>query len=176
MADWKSLIDPKLKAEFERQGPDPRAAQRNRDRFIKSLDTAARQFGSTEPTKGKKMWKAANNVVEFSPKSGNGPVLLNGSETHYIPSERFPAFLEALKQSVSAGELDDALEASAGAEGASSGEKKPRKERKLGDQSKANIKLGGYRRGGMSDKDAKARLKEEGFSDEIIAAAFARKK
>lgn len=176
MADWKSLTDAKLKADYEKQGPDPRAAERNRERFIKSLDTAARQFGSTEPTKGKKMWSAANNVVRFTPKTNNGPVLLNGSEEVFVPSERFPAFLEALKQSVSAGELDDALQAPTGAAGASSGEKKPRKERKLGDQSKANIKLGGYRRGGMSDKDAKARLKEEGFSDEIIAAAFARKK
>ncbi|PZU07657.1 MAG: hypothetical protein DI606_16375 [Sphingobium sp.] len=121
MADWKSLTDKKLKAKFEETGPDPRAAEKLRARFSKSLDTALNQFLATEPTRGKKSWKAANNIVEFKPTFGGEPVALDGDTTLYIPSERFDAFIKALKASVEAGELDDALNGVASTKSVSGG-------------------------------------------------------
>jgi len=171
MASWKDFSDAKLKKEFEKKGPDPRAAEKLRSRFTKSLDTALGQFLATEPTKGRKMWKAQNNVVEFSPVFNGSPVSLDGETTLYIPSERFSDFVGALKQSVAAGELDAVLE---GPEGVKTTAKSGGT-RTFSDQSRLNIRVGGFRRGGMDDAAIKAKLKGEGVDGKLIDAALARK-
>lgn len=169
MSDWKSLTDKKLKIKFEETGPDPRAAEKLRARFSKSLDTALNQFLSTEPTRGKKSWKAANNIVEFKPTFGGQPVSLDSETTLYIPSERFDAFIKALKASVDAGELDAALSAPAGEASTKSGAtKKPAAVRSTSSDPLTNIRRAfGNRMGksGQSAAEAAAALKADGKYD-----------
>lgn len=99
--DILALVDAKLKDVFEQTKPDP---SKLRAPAIKRLDTAKTQFLATEPTRGRKIWRAKNNVVEVAL-----PFALNGETTVYVPSERFPDFVDKLKAAVEAGELDAEL-------------------------------------------------------------------
>jgi hypothetical protein len=169
---WKSLIDPKLKSEFEKTGPDPRAAEKVRAKFNTGLDKALASF-KAGTTRGRQQWKKNNGVVEFSPTLGVAPVALDGATTLYIPEGRFEAFIGALKQSASAGELDAALQAPTGKSGAAA---KPRQTRNVSEESRLNIRIGGFRRGGKSDAEIAKLLKGEGVEDAKIKAALAYKR
>lgn len=109
---WAKLVDDKLEAEFNRKGPDPRAGEKLRAKLLQSIETAKRQFQATEPAKGKKMFKVNNSVVAFSPTIGGNALSLAGKTTLYMPSERFPDFLDALSTDVREGKLDELLEQS----------------------------------------------------------------
>lgn len=173
MSDWKSLIDPKLKKTFETQGPDPRAAEKLRQKFTTGLDKALASY-KAGVTKGRKAWKEANGVVEFTPSLGGEPIALDGETTLYVPAERFEAFITSLKQAATAGELDASLQAPAGKTAApAQGE---RKTRNVSEESRLNIRVGGFRRGGKSDADISKLLKAEGVDDAKIKAALAYKR
>lgn len=97
-----TLTDNKLREAFLKPEYDPTKA---RAKVIASLDKAVEQFGRIEPTKGKKMWKVNNKVVELSL-----PFALNGDHSFTIPAERFPDAVKNLKAAINAGELDKELE------------------------------------------------------------------
>lgn len=183
MADWKTLSDPKLKSDFEKVGPNPLTALKAREKFVKSLETAKAQFASPTPTKGFKTWKVNNGVVEFKPSVGRNAIQLGGASTHYIPEERFGSFVDAVIASVKAGELDQEIQNPLSASvvalskalnsGKSSGEKKTRN---VSEESRLNIRVGGFRRGGKSDAEITKLLKAEGVEDAKIKAAIAYKR
>lgn len=109
LKDLVGLIDNKLKDVFASKPYDPTAARKP---VLKAIERTEEQFGAVPPSKApNKWWKAANNVVEFSPKVGGSPLLINGEATNYIPSERFPDFLKAFRQAVEAGDFDKEIEA-----------------------------------------------------------------
>lgn len=101
LKDILALVDDKLADVFHSTKPDP---AKLRAPAIKRLDTAKTQFLATEPQRGRKIWRAKNNVVEVAL-----PFALNGEATVYVPSERFPDFVDKLKAAVEAGELDAEL-------------------------------------------------------------------
>lgn len=100
-----ALADDKLHEVFHRKPHDPEKARKP---IIKGIDRTNDQFASATPVKGRKWFKVANGVVEFTP-----PFVIGGKTTHYIPSERFKEFLGHLKTSVTGGELDKEIEAGA---------------------------------------------------------------
>ena len=154
-ASWEKLIDDKLEAEFNKKGPDPRAAEKLRAKLLQSIETSKRQFASTEPAKGKKLFKINNSVVAFSPVVAGNPVSLSGKTTLFVPSEHFPAFLDGLEADVKAGKLDDALEQSADI-AAATGKPGKRVRSPMSDEAKENM-----RRAAKAREEAK-RVKRKG--------------
>lgn len=127
--DFLSLADPKLANKFAVKAFDP---TKPRETLAKRLDTAKSQFLSTEPTRGRKMFKINNSVVELTL-----PIEIGGATTHYIPSERFPHAIDKLKASLEAGELDKQLEFYANGIGAETGTVERKKRRPLTEEQKA---------------------------------------
>jgi len=106
------LIDDKLEAVFHKKTPD---ATSLRAKVVEGIDRSRTQFLATEPVRGRKWFKVANNVVAFSPMlPGSVPLLINGKATNYIPGERFTDFLDNMKAAVEAGEFDAELLAEPG--------------------------------------------------------------
>lgn len=101
LKDIIELVDDKLEAVFHRKAPD---AKKARKKAIKTIETARQQFASTDPVRGRKVWKVSNEVVSFAP----GYVIAERS-TSYVPAERFNEFLDKLEAAINAGELDEAL-------------------------------------------------------------------
>lgn len=109
LKDALALVDDKLQADFERKRPNVESI---RTRVIKTLDKAKEQFASTEPTRGRKIWRENNGIVEFAPAFKVG-----GKSTLYLPAERFGGFLAKLRSAVEAGELDADITADGGVSG-----------------------------------------------------------
>lgn len=118
LTDILKLADDKLAETFAKRAVDPAKARKP---ILKMIDNAINQFASATPVKGRKMWKEANGVVEFTP-----PFQIGGKDMLYIPSERFGDVLKTLRASVEAGEADDAIKAraEAGAAPAATGAKR----------------------------------------------------
>lgn len=98
LKDLLSLADDKLADVFSRK---PFDAEKARLKHIKNLDLTKDQFGRTEPVRGRKSWKAANNVVEYQ-----SAFPIGGKTTHYVPSERFGEWIDKLKALVTGGTFD----------------------------------------------------------------------
>lgn len=90
-----------LESDFSKPAFD---AHKAREAIIKRLEKAEEQFTATEPSRGRKMYKVNNSVVELTL-----PFKVGGEVTHFIPSEQFQNALNALKTSVRKGEVDDQL-------------------------------------------------------------------
>ena len=103
LKDFIALADDKLHELFARKAYDP---QRDRAALIKRLDGAHSQFTATEPTRGRKMWRVANGVVELTL-----PFAIGGQSVFHLPTERFADAIEHLKHAVGAGEADGELQA-----------------------------------------------------------------
>ncbi|MDH7971052.1 hypothetical protein QH494_02565 [Sphingomonas sp. AR_OL41] len=106
LQDLLKLVDDKLADVFAAKPHDP---AKDRAPLLKGIDKTATQYANPEPVKGRKWWKAANNVVAFAPQHNGAAFPIGGKETVYVPSERFPDFLKAFKASVEAGEFDAQL-------------------------------------------------------------------
>jgi hypothetical protein len=104
--DLLSLADDKLKDVFSKREYDP---SRDRARHLKMIEGDERSFGNPEPMRGKKAWKASNNVIEYTSRFP-----IDGKTTHYVPSERFGDFLSKLKALITGGTFDKDFEAAAG--------------------------------------------------------------
>lgn len=122
LKDLLALADDKLKDVFETKGYDP---AKDRARHVKGIDADIASFGNPEPTRGRKNWKASNNVVEYTSRFP-----ISGKTTHYVPSERFGDFLERLKNLVTTGQFDADFEAAS--KGDATAPKTPRKKREPG--------------------------------------------
>jgi hypothetical protein len=107
LKDFLSLVDAKLKTNFEQKKPDPTKA---RGSVLKRLDKAAEQYAQTEPVRGRKMFTINNNVMALEL-----PFAINGETTFYAPSERGGDLIKSLRAAVETGELDEAI--AAGTEG-----------------------------------------------------------
>jgi len=120
LKDFLALADDKLHETFSRKAYDP---AKDRAALVKRLDTADNQFKSATPTRGKKMFRLANGVVEL-----NLPISIGGKSRFLIPSERFSDAIASLKTAIGAGEADKELEAgSSGVDGSTpSAPRKPR--------------------------------------------------
>lgn len=114
-----ALVDDKLHEVFHRKQPD---AKKARQRALKTVETARRQFSSPDATKGRKVWAVSNEVVRFTPG-----YRITERETLFVPASRFNDMLDNLEAAIKAGELDDALLAEPNSE--SSPERAPRKQR-----------------------------------------------
>jgi len=125
LKDFLALADEKLHETFSKKAYDP---TKDRAALIKRLDTADNQFKSATPTKGKKMFRLQNGVVEL-----NLPIELGGKSRFLIPAERFSDAIEKLKSAVGAGEADTEFEASQSA----TTPKTPRKLREGGGEGRA---------------------------------------
>lgn len=170
LKDVLALIDDKLEAVFHTKPHDPSKA---RQPVLKRIASTKTQFESGTTKVPNRWWTAANNVVTFKPTLNGKPLLIGGKEANYVPAERFPDFLDKLSAAVSAGELDQEI-ADAGDKGGNGGLAKTAVTRTLSPQSKTNIRVGGFRRGGMTDSAIKAKLKEEGVGDDLIKIALAK--
>lgn len=102
LKDFLALTDDKLSATHKMPTFD---AIKARKPILAAIDKANAQFGSTERDRSRKAWSVNRGVVEFTL-----PIAVAGKETHYIPSERFPDALAALKKAIEAGEADAELE------------------------------------------------------------------
>lgn len=112
LKEFLAFVDDKLEKVFSEKKPDPAKA---REPAIKAVDLTLKQWGQTEPVRGRKYFKVNNSVVAFTP-----PFTIGGKTTVHLPSERFPDALKALRASIEAGELDDELVSGAGKSGGSS--------------------------------------------------------
>lgn len=101
LKDFLSLHSDDLRETFARKEYDP---TRDRAALVKRLDNADNAFKSATPTKGKKMFRIANGVVELTL-----PFAIGGRSTYHIPSERFSDAIQHLKDAVTGGEADDDL-------------------------------------------------------------------
>jgi hypothetical protein len=112
LKDIFTLFDDTLADVFAKKAYDP---TKDREKLIKRLEAQKAKFLATEPAKGRKDFSIANGVVEFRPTLANGhPLVLNGKEANYVPSERFADVLDYLIDEVKSGQVDDQL---AGKEG-----------------------------------------------------------
>lgn len=120
LQDFIALADDKLHELFSRKAYDP---QRDRAAMVKRLDNAHAQFTATEPTRGRKMWRLNNGVVELTL-----PFAIGGKSVFHIPTERFADAIEHLKHAIGKGEADAELKAHAeGASGVGPAAAKPSK-------------------------------------------------
>ena len=103
LKDFIALADDKLPEVFAKKAYDP---QRDRAAMVKRLDTAHAQFSATEPTRGRKMWKLNNGVVELTL-----PFPIGGKQVFHMPSERFADAIQHLKDAIGKGEADTELQA-----------------------------------------------------------------
>lgn len=124
LKDLLALADDKLADVFHTKSYDP---AKDRGKHIKAIEADAASFGNPEPTRGRKAWKASNNVVEYTSRFPVG-----GKTTHYVPSERFGDFLEKLKNLVTEGTFDSDFEAASKSEGGAKVARAPRKPREGG--------------------------------------------
>lgn len=106
LKDFIALADDKLHEVFAKKAYDPR---RERAAMVKRLDTAHAQFTADAPTRGRKMWKVNNGVVELTL-----PFAIGGKSVFHMPSERFADAIQHLKDAIGKGEADTELEAHAG--------------------------------------------------------------
>ncbi|WP_298808750.1 hypothetical protein [uncultured Sphingomonas sp.] len=122
LKDLLALADDKLADVFNTKGYDP---TKDRAKHVKAIDSDIASYGNPEPTRGRKAWKASNNVVEYTSRFP-----ISGKTTHYVPSERFGDFLSKLKNLVETGSFDSDFEAAA--KGDATAAKTPRKKREPG--------------------------------------------
>ena len=108
-----ALVDDKLESVFNQKPYDP---TKDRKKVIKGIERTRTQFTEAGPgditLRGRSWFSAKNNVVRFSPGFSIG-----GKDTHHLPRERFPQYLEHLKAAVEAGELDDVIASKDGRSG-----------------------------------------------------------
>lgn len=162
---------------FSRKEVDPSVARKP---LLKGIDKAKEQFTATpRVTKApNRWWQVKNGVVALTVKVNGDTFDINGVATNHMPEERFVEFLDKFRAAVEAGEFDDELNNKGNGDakvhiGKASGERRPRT---LGEQSRINIRVGGFRRGGQADDEIRARLKAEGVSKEMIDTALNRNK
>ena len=107
LKDLIGFIDDTLANVFHAKAPDP---AKLRAPVLKAIARTRTQFLQTEPVKGARWFQVNNNVVAFTPRlRGGAPLPINGQTTVFIPSERFPEFLDRLTAAVEAGEFDDEI-------------------------------------------------------------------
>lgn len=171
--DLSKYIDNSLRAEFEAK---PYDAEKARKPVVDGIARTLEQFNSKTPSKAPNKWfKATDKIVRFKAKIGGRVLPINGEEENHIPRSQFAGFLADFKKSVEAGDFDAEIKAAqagsakGGPAGTTSGT------RTYSEASKLNIRVGGFRRGGMADDEIRAKLKAEGISKEAIDAAIARK-
>ena len=105
LKDLLAISDDKLHEIFEQKAIDPKKA---REAFAKRIDKTAEQFASATPLKGRKMFVIKNGIVKVTL-----PFAIEGKNEFLIPSERFKEWLGHLRDSVTKGELDDAMKTEA---------------------------------------------------------------
>ena len=174
MANYLDLIDNSLARGFNAPVYDPK---KGREALVAVVDKAAEQHKNGE-TPNIRSWKLGNNgAISFTAKVRRAIVPIGGAETNHVPAERFQDFLKALRAAIVAGELDNEIKA------ALESDEKPSKapsaakgaSRSFSPQSKLNIRVGGFRRGGKSDDEIRTMLKAEGIDKAMIDAALAPK-
>lgn len=159
---------------FSRKPHDPTVARKP---LLKGIEVAKKQFENGSTKGPNRWWKVSNGVVALTVKLGGDVFEINGVATNHMPQERFVEFLDKFSDAVNAGEFDSEIEhhgkgdAKVHIAKAQKGGK-----RTYSEESMLNIRVGGFRRGGMSDKDIRAKLLDEGVSKEMIDKAIARKK
>lgn len=175
LKDLKSLIDNSLEAVFHRKEP---SKEQLRAPLLKGIETATTQFQNGATRAANRWWKASNGVVALTVKLKGETFDINGVATNHFPEERFGDFMSAFKSAVEAGEFDAEL-ANHGNGDAQVHIGKKRAApgggtRSYSEQSKLNIRVGGFRRGGMDDAAIRERLEGEGVEKALIDAAIAR--
>lgn len=169
--DLSKFIDNSLKSEFEAK---PYDIGKDRAKLTRKFELALNQIKQGQTRGAHKLWKISNGVVEFTVPHGSGALNIGGSTTNYIPESQFPGFVAALIDATNAGEFDGALKAVDVAPAAST--RAPKRERNVGEASRLNIRVGGFRRGGKSDADIRKLLAGEGVEKAAIDAAIAYKR
>lgn len=172
--DLSKYIDNSLRAEFDAKPYDP---SKGRKQVLAGIKRTQEQFGAATPSKAPNKWfKATDKIVRFKPKVGGAVLPIGGEEENHIPHSQFPGFLKDFGKAVEAGDFDDEIKAAleAGAAPAAAAPKAAGT-RTYSEESRLNIRVGGFRRGGMADDEIRAKLKAEGVDKQLIDAAIARK-
>lgn len=172
ISDLFKLHDPALADQYAAK---PYDASKDRKAFIKSLDGVVEQYNNGRTKVPNRMWSAANGVVKLELKFKGRPIAVTGEDTFHIPEDRFAEAINIIKKAVEAGELDEALEGCGGHGANTAAPVKAKTTREFSPESKLNIRVGGFRRGGKSDAEIKKVLTAEGLDAEAISKAIARK-
>lgn len=152
-------------------------AEAARKPLLRGIDNAKRQFETGQTKAPNRWWKVSNGVVALTVKVNGDTFDINDVATNHMPQERFVEFLDKFKAAVEAGEFDDELKNKGNGDakvdiGKAS---KPKATRNISEQSRLNIRVGGFRRGGQTDAEIKKRLEDEGVSKAMIDAALSKK-
>lgn len=124
LKDFLSLADDNLKTAYHKAAFNIEKARAD---VVARLKKAEEQFMATEPTRGRKMFKVNNNVVELTL-----PFHVDGKNVLYIPSERFADALRKLSEAVGKGEADKEIEAGVASDSETPRSRAPRAPRAAG--------------------------------------------
>ena len=105
LTDLFSIINNGLRDAFERAPADPARARRP---LLKGLDQAAEQFRAGKPGP-RGWWRVRNGVVALTVKVNGDTFDINGVATNHMPADRFPEFLDKMRDAVNAGAFDAEL-------------------------------------------------------------------
>lgn len=146
LKDLLGFIDNKLRDTFAAKPFDRSAARKP---LLRKINQTQKQFENGSTKAPGRWWKVSNDVVEFSPVLNGHSLTINGEATNYIPSASFPQFIQAFRDAVEAGELDDQLEAiekgrEGGNQSATISMGRPR--RKMSEEAKAKMRLAAQKR------------------------------
>lgn len=124
----------------------PFDARKGRARLIRGIEAARDQRASGRTRVPNRWWDVSNDIVAFSPRIKDTPLIINGKSTNYIPAGRFDEFLDAFAAEVNAGEFDAMIEAIENGTG-NAGSSVPVSTRNrargpMSEQAKANIRAG----------------------------------
>lgn len=177
LSDVLSFFKPDLKSKYEEQPVDLSKARKP---LLRGIANARKQFENGTTKVPNRWWSASNGVVAFTPKLDGRILEINGVGTNHMPEDRFVEFLDVMAAAVEAGDFDDVIAAHGvgntdvqiapkPAKGGSGGK------RTLSELGRLRIRVGGFRRGNISDADIRTQLEGEGVKPELVDAALAKK-
>jgi carbon monoxide dehydrogenase subunit G len=174
--DLSKYIDNDLAAEFNAPVYDP---LKGRAKALAGVKRTMDQFLATKPSTAPNKWFTVKGaVVKFTAVLNGQAIGIDDEEIVYIPKEQFAAFLTDFSAAIDAGDFDDEIEAALTAKAGSvavSAAPKAKGTRVYSEASKLNIRVGGFRRGGMADDEIRAKLASEGVDKSTIDTALAYK-
>lgn len=173
--DLFKLHDASLASTFSQKPYDP---TKDRAALVKALDAAIEQFNNGRTKVPNRMWSVSNGVVEFKPKFKGKPIALSGTDTFYVPQERFEEAVGVVRKAVEFGELDEVFQSGGDKTAPATAQSGvPKAARAYDNVTKASFKINGMSRGAnpKSEKEIRAELLKEGFTKEDIDAAYKRR-
>lgn len=166
--------------EYAQGSVAPYDPAKGREKFLSRIERAEKQAtGEVGFQGGSDLKRLHNDVIEYRPT-------LNGNHIHLsddhkrdgffkTTSKKIAGLFKDIKSAIAAGHFDDQIKAALSSKpsGAASNGKGMGGTRTYSEESRLNIRVGGWRRGNKSDADIRAILTAEGVDEAKIKAALA---